>query len=81
MIVINKDKANSIDARVEQNKMQSELEWCDLMLKYIDSGDTDRSNGITKVKVNNYAIKCRNYVTSMGGVLSVVGNSPARPVS
>ena len=66
-------------AQLEQDKMRIELDWCDLMLKCIASGDTRRSEGLVSSDVYNYAIECRNYVTSTDGVLSVAGNAPVRP--
>ena len=62
-----------------QSKMRSELDWCDLILKYIASGDTSRSGVLTTVDIYAYAIKCRNHVISTDGVLSIVGDIPVRP--
>jgi hypothetical protein len=65
-------------AAIEQAKMRIELEWCDLMLKYLNSNDTQRSGGLTINEVYAYAIKCRDHVISTDGVLSIVGAAPKR---
>jgi hypothetical protein len=73
------DPTNQELSKTEQSKMRTELEWCDLMLKYIASGDTARSGGLTKGNIYTYAIACRDHVISTDGVLSIVGDIPERP--
>lgn len=67
-------------AQLAQHKMRTELEWCDLMLKYVASGDTQRSGGLSVDDIYAYAIACRNHVITTNDVLYLVGSKPIRPI-
>lgn len=74
------DEANLNEhlASLEQVEMESELNWVDIQLKYHATGDTKRAV-ISLDSLNAYAIKCRDYVQNIDGVLTIVGDKPVRP--
>jgi hypothetical protein len=76
--VTDEAKLNEHLASIEQIKMESELNWVDAQLKYHATGDTKRAI-ISIDSLNTYAIKCRDYVQNIDGVLTIVGDKPVRP--
>lgn len=77
--VTNESKLNEHLASIEQTEMESELNWVDVQLKYHSTGDTKRAI-ISLDSLNSYAIKCRDHVQNIDGVLTIVGDKPVRPV-
>jgi hypothetical protein len=76
--VTDESKLNEHLASIEQVEMMSELNWVDIQLKYHSTGDTKRAT-ISLDSLNSYAIKCRDYVQNIDGVLTIVGDKPVRP--
>lgn len=76
--VTNESKLNEHLASIEQSEMMSELSWVDVQLKYHATGDAKRAI-ISIESLNDYAINCRDYVQSVDGVLTIVGDKPVRP--
>ena len=61
-----------------QSWAKTELSWVDIQLKYNVSGDTARSKFTNEI-LYAYAIKCRNYVQNIDGVLTIMTDKPSRP--
>ena len=61
-----------------QSEMISDLKWCDLQIRYHETGDVKRAIS-TMDEIKSYAIECRDYVHNTESGLVIVGEKPIRP--